>query len=56
MITSKRFERGDWNDGEAQRTIYDLCVEMQNPEEIWYPITKTLKKKFCPYKAKVSQF
>lgn len=54
MISSKRLERGNWNDGPAQRLVLDLCTDMQNPEEVWYPVTKNLKKKTCPYKANVS--
>lgn len=48
-ITTQRLIRGQWVNGEINRVVNDFCVDMRNPLDALYTITKQLKNK-CPFK------
>ncbi|XP_062542030.1 uncharacterized protein LOC134210020 [Armigeres subalbatus] len=48
---SEQMERGEWRRALIERSVPDFCAVLQSPTEIWYPITRYLNKKACPYKA-----
>ncbi|XP_062551778.1 uncharacterized protein LOC134217038 [Armigeres subalbatus] len=50
-VRSEHMERGEWRTGIVNRNIPDFCAVIQKPTEVWYPITKQLSQKYCPYKA-----
>ncbi|KAL1380216.1 hypothetical protein pipiens_003613 [Culex pipiens pipiens] len=53
-LHSKRLQQGEWKPGMFSREIRDLCPVMQMPTELWYPFTRILQQKTCPYRAGVS--
>jgi len=48
-VSSERFDRGEWHTGEIQRSIPDMCLELQEEVEPWYPVSKRMLQKSCPY-------
>lgn len=54
LVYSKKLERGEWVPGFFNRVVQNVCPLLQMPTELWYPYTRLLKQKTCPYKAGVS--
>lgn len=52
-IYSERMERSEWRPAIITKSVSDFCEVLQSPSEIWYPVTKQLNQKNCPYKAGV---
>ncbi|XP_021702497.1 uncharacterized protein LOC110676929 [Aedes aegypti] len=50
-IYSERLEQGEWRPAIITKSVPDFCAVIQNPMEVWYPVTRQLNKKNCPYKA-----
>ncbi|XP_038107525.1 uncharacterized protein LOC6033254 [Culex quinquefasciatus] len=48
---TKRLERGRWIPGIVSRDISNVCSVLQMPYELWYPFTRLMQRKFCPFKA-----
>jgi hypothetical protein len=53
-ISSTRFNRNQWQMGEINRRIPDLCPLFTSENELWYPITQFFKHVDCPIAAGVS--
>lgn len=53
LVYSKKLERGEWVSGFFNRVVQNVCPLLQMPTELWYPYTRLLKQKTCPYKAGV---
>ncbi|EDS34280.1 conserved hypothetical protein [Culex quinquefasciatus] len=51
LVYSKKLERGEWVSGFFNRVVQNVCPLLQMPTELWYPYTRLLKQKTCPYKA-----
>ncbi|XP_062551777.1 uncharacterized protein LOC134217037 [Armigeres subalbatus] len=50
-VYAEKMERGEWKRTFIDKYIPDFCSVIQNFNEIWYPITKNLNQKYCPFKA-----
>lgn len=49
QVTSKRFTRGQWVNGELNRLVHDMCLIIKNPTDAFYTIMKHIKNS-CPFK------
>lgn len=49
LINSERLERGEWHPGILNRKIDSFCARLQNPTETWYPFTRQMKLRKCPF-------
>jgi hypothetical protein len=48
-ITAERFDRNQWNVVGLDRTIPDLCADMQLPTNPLYTFFSQFKRKSCPF-------